>query len=144
VVGTVADALDLDAITARANAAAPGPWARYETFHADTFVVDPRGFLREGIVCGATYERDNAEFIAHAREDVPALVAEVRRLREEAVFLHVNAWSDAAKIAAAAVGAGSVALLPEILAQCAAEARLQEPSLILSTTREEMARGPRS
>jgi hypothetical protein len=77
VVGTVADALDLDAITARADAATEGPWNLY----------------RDGILCGVADSTDgficeppmrwtDAAFVAHAREDLPALVAEVRRLRE--------------------------------------------------------------
>jgi len=73
--------IDLDAIRARAEAATAGPWRRYETMQADTYVLDRRGLLGGGIICGATYERDNAEFIAHARADVPVLIAEVERLR---------------------------------------------------------------
>jgi hypothetical protein len=52
------ETLDLDAIEARANAAMAGPW------HWDAHRVPTI-----------------AEFIAAAREDVPALVAEVRSLR---------------------------------------------------------------
>jgi hypothetical protein len=72
----------LDAIEARANAAMPGPW-----------IVD-RGFVRRGpggyAVAQAytTLEDDgslllaNARFMAASREDVPALLAEVRRLQQ--------------------------------------------------------------
>ena len=60
-------------IQTRAEQATDGPWSRFETVMADTFVVGPRGFIREDIVSGPTYERENAEFIAHARTDVPAL-----------------------------------------------------------------------
>lgn len=70
----------LDEIQARADQATEGPWSRFETVMADTFVVGPRGFIREDIVSGPTYERENAEFIAHARTDVPALVAAVRKV----------------------------------------------------------------
>lgn len=68
----------LDEIQARADKATDGPWSRFETMMADTFVVGPRGFIREDIVSGPTYERENAEFIAHARTDVPALVGALR------------------------------------------------------------------
>lgn len=68
----------LEAIAERASRATEGPWARFETHQADNFVVGPRGFIREDIVSGPTYERSNAEFIAHARTDVPTLVAALR------------------------------------------------------------------
>lgn len=76
--------LDLDAIEARANSAMAGPWKAEEY----------RGFNRkdaEWVVWmndaktedNTILEQPDAEFIAHAREDVPALVAEVRRTRKE-------------------------------------------------------------
>ena len=68
--------LDLNAIKARANAATEGPWG----------VKDARVFGDDGRtqVCTLSGTRawlPDAEFIAHARTDVPALVAEVERLR---------------------------------------------------------------
>lgn len=67
-------------IEARANAATPGPW-----YAEHRGVV--AGACREVIDivddCAVSGWRDypaNQAFIAHAREDVPALVAEVRRL----------------------------------------------------------------
>lgn len=87
----------IDEITERANAATAGPWAKYPymsygAHHADirgdvqgptfTLVAEildmgPRG--AEGIA--------DAEFIAHAREDVPWLVEQLREalLRMDAV-----------------------------------------------------------
>ena len=75
--------LDLDAIEARANAATPGPW---------TFLPDQR-LERRGLgILGPSFERvalmpepagahpADALFVAHARTDVPALVARVREL----------------------------------------------------------------
>jgi hypothetical protein len=63
-------------IEARANAATPGPW------HAEH-----RGVMAEGVeivddcaVAGWDVYPENQAFIAHARADVPDLVAEVRRL----------------------------------------------------------------
>lgn len=65
--------LDLDAIKARADAASAGPW----TAERDGLVWAPR--LGDP-VSGST-EMEDAEFIAAARADVPALVAEVERLQ---------------------------------------------------------------
>lgn len=83
---------DLDAIEAREAAATPGPWVAcyvpYDgcddpvietssgTYIAQT-VYDTLSFSAEHNVDSDTV------FIAAARRDVPALVAEVRRLREE-------------------------------------------------------------
>lgn len=71
--------LDLDAIKARAEAATEGPWRHVETAYGESVEV-PDG--EEGAQLfieshGITYAWNgaNAEFIAHAREDVPALVA---------------------------------------------------------------------
>ena len=99
--------LDLEAIEARANAATRGPLeavvlgvagvsaTREETIAYLTRCVDVGGPDYWIVLCdkpdgpadvchsgnGPT-SRANADFIAHARTDVPALVAEVRRLRE--------------------------------------------------------------
>lgn len=87
--------LDLDAIEARANAATEGPWWRREG-HAEIDGQNYAEVLIPGRVeCGSycyggtsTIEGDRLDadlaFIAHARADVPDLVAEVRRLRERA------------------------------------------------------------
>ena len=87
-----AESLDLDAIEARANAATLGPWKRYEQMEQDSQVVQaisPRygeyGFIYVGCPEGDGQARADAAFVAHARADIPALIAEVRRLREEAV-----------------------------------------------------------
>lgn len=70
---------DLTAIEQRASAATPGPW---RLDHGDVIADEP-GVGAVGIaeVIGV---RDTADavFIAKAREDVPALLAEVRRLQE--------------------------------------------------------------
>jgi hypothetical protein len=76
---------ELKAIEARANAATPGPWHL-----AITGDDDPD---RANIEAGAIDVCDNptnddATFIAHARTDVPALVAEVRRLRRHSEALY--------------------------------------------------------
>lgn len=66
--------LDLEAIKARAEAATPGPWecVGMGDVVTPTFVIQ-------------TTDRNPADgrFIANARTDVPALVAEVERLQAE-------------------------------------------------------------
>ena len=79
-------AAELDAIEQRANAATEGPWEASAHDHAagDVPILDRTGhYLVICPDCGVRggYERADAEFIAHARSDVPALLAEVRRLR---------------------------------------------------------------
>jgi hypothetical protein len=82
---TPGDQLDLDAIEARASSATPGPWeARQNAPTMSGAVWNLRVAGEPGVKAMVTeYQHGsaNADFIAHAREDVPALVAEVRRLR---------------------------------------------------------------
>lgn len=72
----------LNEIEARANAATEGPWRYVSIFEVGGFVENSRG--RElfdwaqddaGTICAPD---GDAEFIAHARADVPALVAALR------------------------------------------------------------------
>ena len=78
--------LDLDAIEARANAATGGEW----TWEDDPATVYAgRGDYMHGLNLFGRLELDwngpaNMEFVCHARADVPALIAEVRRLRAAA------------------------------------------------------------
>ena len=79
--------IDLDAIIAHADAATPGPWVAITTGaqHGDHWYVAADGAAvaatRSDDVGGAGRRQADAEFIAEAREWVPALVAEVKRLR---------------------------------------------------------------
>lgn len=83
---------ELAAIEARANAATPGPWNLY-MFHGEFmgFSGVPREpiAIYPDVLC---YDQDDdcinitqedAQFIAHARQDVPALIAEVRMLNQQ-------------------------------------------------------------
>lgn len=72
---------DLDAIEKRAKEATPGPWKLW----AAEVRADPVGDsnLDTSVPVARTYDTRNAKFVACARADVPALVAEIRRLREE-------------------------------------------------------------
>lgn len=75
--------LDLSAIKERYEAAAPGPWkwnADDDMYRCDGLYTGrvPVIWHDQGWVA---VELADAEFVAHARTDVPALVAEVERLR---------------------------------------------------------------
>jgi hypothetical protein len=60
--------LDLDAIEARAEAASEGPWSNVDG--ASSMIHCEDGYV------GTVPFPPNAYFIAHARIDIPALVAE--------------------------------------------------------------------
>ncbi len=76
---------ELAAIKARVEAATPGPWSSY-VGEISAGVSDPFRWLSsydpgsEGYDRRKQRERDGA-FIAHAREDIPALLAENAALR---------------------------------------------------------------
>ncbi len=74
---------ELAAIEARANAAQRGPWrpdidGPGMVYAGALNLDDPMSFL---IALCWQDTGGNADFIAHARTDIPALIAEVRRLR---------------------------------------------------------------
>lgn len=84
--------LDLDAIKVRCEAAGPGPWinpGRPRTLGGYHHYICEVGtvFVVNGEEDGSDDDDSrllaDAEFIAHARADVPALVAEVERLTAE-------------------------------------------------------------
>lgn len=86
---------ELKAIEARANAATPGEWqvgpeiplakGREGLMHINAGdygeVARLLSYLQDAELAGRW--RADAQFIAHAREDIPKLIAEIRRLREE-------------------------------------------------------------
>jgi hypothetical protein len=76
---------ELDEIEARCGRASPGPWrsmieGRDHTSGSSFIMTGPPGARGEDIEPGRATD-DDQDFIAHARQDVPRLVAEVRRLR---------------------------------------------------------------
>lgn len=88
--------LDLDAIEARANAATDGPWLGYDErsdLREENPDVTPMWVVAQMEPDGVNWVRDiadigggeqdeaDAEFIAHARTDLPALVAALREAR---------------------------------------------------------------
>lgn len=91
---------DLNAIRARERAATRGPW-RTDCGHV---ISDHNGpdneYALDADVFGSNHDAD-AEFIAHAREDVPALVARIEAALswlddfDEHGILDVNAFHDA-------------------------------------------------
>lgn len=86
---------ELQAIKARAEAATPGPW--HLAICVDTIDGRERDDLAN-IEAGAkdiAYEvpSDDAAFIAHARTDVPALVAEVERLTKITALRPVTVYA---------------------------------------------------
>lgn len=82
----------LDEIRERCEAARPGPWRA-----VDDNAEMPQEYMPFWVICdGESYDDDSdwfselhvgdfetALFIAHARQDIPALLAEVERLRTE-------------------------------------------------------------
>ena len=90
----------LDGIEARANAATDGPWdypypgKNYITTPVDIDVTEAdwggEGLRRYRLACSDdrnAWRAQDVEFIAHARTDVPALVAALRAEREEVTRL---------------------------------------------------------
>lgn len=100
--------VDLGAIEARAAAAAPGPWRPVRCgIWSDTLTV-----VSDCADAGWTWCRAHQAFIAHARTDIPALVARVRELeadlveeRDRCARLCERAESLAHKLVAAVIGA---------------------------------------
>jgi hypothetical protein len=89
--------LDLDAIEARAEAATPGPWRQTTSKRGYRDVLQTPDSYGDRMIAKIDQEafivsrRDarmlrcpnaDADFIAHARIDIPALVAELRAARE--------------------------------------------------------------
>jgi len=78
--------IDLDAIEARANAATPGPWRDQHHECSEVWGPAPDSqthSMQIARIGRAQFDVLNAAFIAHARTDVPALIARVRELEAE-------------------------------------------------------------
>lgn len=71
---------ELAAIRARVAAAADGPWEAVGTSNARRVWSVPEGRHARPLDGMGLFTDDDAAFIAHARVDVPALLAEVDRL----------------------------------------------------------------
>lgn len=96
--------IDLDRLDALAAAATPGPWQEdgpWWSNHVSGWVITTGADRNAVAYQPLGWDRlptsaADAAFIAAARDAVPALVAEVRRLREENAGLKnsVRAWAD--------------------------------------------------
>ena len=83
----------LDEIEARANAATPGPWEADGSAHVLTAGNTATFVARCADPDGSDAGVPDAEFIAHARTDVPALLdalEKVLRLHPRVVVLHAD------------------------------------------------------
>jgi hypothetical protein len=76
--------LDLEAIKARADAATPGPWdVQTPHVHMDGTTQVRVAPIGKPKIFVDTMSQLDAEFIAHARADVPALLARIAELEAE-------------------------------------------------------------
>lgn len=82
--------LDVEAIRKRCDAATPGPWAatQPEERHRDALQITSRGYVIAEL--GDEVTNEDAAFIAHAREDVPRLLAEIGNLTSELDAMNAN------------------------------------------------------
>lgn len=77
--------MNLEEIKKRVDDATPGKWeARGESDPYISEVEVDNGFGKESIV--SSQKHGDIEFIAHARQDIPNLIAEVERLRKALEF----------------------------------------------------------
>lgn len=91
---------ELAAIRARAEAATPGPWlADMTEIWSDSreyfsWLPHDRPYLSEDHPYSHSDQGNlDTEFIAHARQDIPALLAEVERLQERERKLVSIVWA---------------------------------------------------
>lgn len=77
---------DIEQIRERCNAATPGPWVSFvegrDHTSGSNFIMTGEGLNRGNDIelSGATTA--DQDFIAHARQDIPRLLAEIARLRK--------------------------------------------------------------
>jgi len=75
---------ELQEIQARAEAATAGPWGSRIDVGKQFYVFTPSYGVRDFSCLSGGFEHEtDADFIAHARTDIPALLAENARLRAE-------------------------------------------------------------
>lgn len=74
----------LDEIRKRCEAATPGPWVSYledrDQLSGESFIARGANPAEEDLYLSGATDHD-IEFIAHARQDIPVLLAEIERLR---------------------------------------------------------------
>lgn len=74
----------LSEIKARCDVATPGPWEFSESA-AEMWTSTGRSIIESTEGYGLAIKRADADFIAHAREDIPYLLAEIKRLERALV-----------------------------------------------------------
>jgi len=80
-------AIDLEAIAARCEAATPGPWEVLSDQLVDTVWLNAATPEDDKPIALFDYRpgalnRANADFVAHARQDVPVLLAAMRSMQQ--------------------------------------------------------------
>ena len=88
---------DVAGIEARAKAATEGPWKTVTdtTGHRNTFINAPHSFVCTLDLPRGPARKANAEFIAHARQDIPALIAHIKVLEAQKWDIqHTDAMND--------------------------------------------------
>lgn len=77
---------ELDQIAARCEATSPGPWKSYiegrDHESGDNFIMIGEGDTRGDDLYIYQGTHADQDFIANARQDIPRLIAEIRRLRK--------------------------------------------------------------
>ena len=78
---------ELGAIRARATQATAGPWRSYiegrDHWGGDNFIMLGQSGPDQIDLYISPWRAEDQDFIAHARQDIPRLLAEVDRLRRE-------------------------------------------------------------
>ena len=76
--------IDIEAIKVREQAATPGPWETCK--HSGRWAVFgySKTSARDEKLTVMLPRKADAEFIAHARQDIPVLLSEIERLTREA------------------------------------------------------------
>lgn len=72
--------MDVEEIKVRVEAATPSPWNLFGSVL----------YSEKKEICKMSSTRTDAQFIAHAREDIPALISEVDRLTAENITLRAE------------------------------------------------------
>jgi len=89
---------ELAAIEGRALVASPAPWTVATWEGRPASIGWQQGGLRTAVCIRPKYRDDwlesDADFIAHARQDIPALLEEVRRLRSQIELIHKYSYTN--------------------------------------------------
>ena len=80
----MSDKLDLKAIKERCDAATPGPWsACIEAYSEDAHHLYTGKWVWYEYTKSTFWSKEDMDFCAHAREDVPKLLEEVEKLQRQ-------------------------------------------------------------